>query len=291
MSALEKKHSSRVKGATDVDVICTLPELAALADAVPENNAERRMADRNGKEWCGGTTYATATEHVKTGDLAGVPASDKILDKIETETFVSRVWENKNDVVGGVPNVPAYLAGHPLTMRRRERVLSEQGPLSIFVSLELSAAIDAETMRKRGVAMLALVRLLSNVRPVTLWAVCAVGNSKTAVNILTRIDTSPLDLARAAHVLTNPCVTRGLCLAIADEMHKKHFGSGWYGGWAYGSHDTYRTNARETFRAAVADNGEALLIPAAHKDDQCVNDPIAWLKLMLAQYGGAQVAE
>jgi len=281
-------RKSPVAGARDVFAICDLPGFASLADAVPSDSEQRRRGSTGNDRWSGSKSWDKSTEQVRSGDLSGVAASDALLDKIEAQSIQTQVWRNRLDIVGGSPCVPAYLAGHPLNMRRRERVAAEQGPLTIFASLELSAGIDVSTMRKRGAAILAMVRLLSNMRPIELWACISVGEytPKTAAHVLVKIDTAPLDIARAAHVLTCPSVTRNLGYGICHELLSDHLNCRWRGSWAYGDVDAYRKTARDNFVSVVNPASEALLITAAHSHDPMVKDPVAWLKDMLAKYGG-----
>jgi hypothetical protein len=259
-------------------------EFATLAETA--GNAETSRRNKCGGAWYGNKDFATALRQMRDGDLSGVAASDKIMDAIELDAPMTQAWRVTSDVVGGVPNVPAFLAGHPLCMRRRERVTSEQAPLAIYVSLELSAGISVDVMRKRGTALLALVRRLSNVRPVELYVCCSIGNNGQAAHIIVKVDTSPLDLARAAHLLTCPSVTRGLAYTTGAHLLRKHLGSAWSGDWAFGNVKTYRDNAREIFASVAPAGSEALYITAAHSSDKSVTNPVAWLRDMIAQYGG-----
>lgn len=277
-----------VKGAREAFAICDLPGFAALADSVPMN--PRRTDTRANNRWRGSKDWDVSVQQVREGDLSGVAASDKLLESIEAQTLMTKVWRNRLDVVGGAPCVPAFLAGQPYNMRRRERVAVEQGPLTILASLELSADISIETMRKRGAAILALVRLLSNSRPIDLWACCSIGNfnPKTAAHVAIKIDTAPLDLARAAHVLTDCSVTRGLCYGLGEQLLNEKLGcrGEWSGDWAYGDVSEYRRTARDNFVSVLNPSSEAIWIAAAHSNDPMVNNPVEWLKTMLHKHGG-----
>lgn len=281
-----KRPSIADKGAKDIFAVGTLPEFAAIADSVPNDNDSRKQC-RSNASWFGCKSYDTSVEQVRKGDLSGVPASDALMTKIENDIPATRAWRVRHDVVGGIPNVPAYLAGHPYNMHRRERQAVEQGPISIYASLELSAAIDVATMRQRGASILALVRLLSNQRPVELFACCSVGERGFGVHIITKLDTLPLDLARVAHFLTCPSVTRGLNYAVGHELAKQ-IGKKWDGNWAYGNCNLYRKHAREIYRSVTTPTADTLLIPAAHLNDPAVKEPTKWLHDMLKKYGGME---
>lgn len=276
---ITKFERKGLRGGTDYFAVTDLPGFAELADGV---SPERKRLCRASNDWTGSKPFATSVEQVRYGDLSGVAASEELLDKLETEQFVSPVWRNRLDVVGGSPCVPAYLAGHPMAMRRRERIMTEQGPLAIIVSLTLSGGIDTETMRKRGATLLALVRLLSVSRPVELWTAICLGGSNHGTHVLTRLDTAPLDLARAAHMLTCPSVTRGLGYGICETLCAG-------GSWPHGNFDKYQATARELYTGATGTQSDVLYVGAAHLNDPLVRRPVEWIKETLAQFGGAAV--
>jgi hypothetical protein len=171
-----------------------------------------------------------------------------------------------------------------MAMRRRERVMTEAGPLTIIVSMTLSAAIPVELMRKRGASLLALVRLLSANRPVEIWTAVCLGGSNHGTHVLTRLDTAPLDLARASHMLTCPSVTRGIGYGICEELR-----SG--GSWPHGNFDAYQKTARQLYSSVIGTDSEVLYVGAAHASDPTVKEPVKWLKETLANYGGAAIAD
>lgn len=169
------------------------------------------------EEWAGNLTLKEAGKSCAEGDLSLVEASDKILTKIEAEfSFVTGHAETIATVAGGAVNVPAMLSGSPMCMRRRRQTVSEIGPITVMVDSGALAEVSPETMRRRGVAVLALVRVLSRIRPVDLWVSAAHwAGSRGDVSVMTavRIETAPLDLARAAFVLVHPAFHRRLMFA------------------------------------------------------------------------------
>lgn len=278
---ITKSERRGLKGGTDYFAVCDMAGFVQLADAV---TGFKRTECNSGSKWYGNKDYDTSLDQVRSGDLSGVAASEALLDKLEAEQFVSPVWRQRLDVVGGSPCVPAYLSGHPMAMRRRERIMSDAGPLTIIVSMSLSAAIDIETMRKRGASLLALVRLLSANRPVELWIAVCLGGNKHGTHTLVRLDTAPLDLARAAHMLTCPSVTRGLGYGVCQDMR-----SG--GQWPHDDYAHYQRTARQLYSGVIGTDSEVLYVGAAHANDPTVKEPLQWLKAMLAQYGGATIAD
>lgn len=263
---------------------------AEFAAACQASDAPRGREHR--APWSGNVTWAEAAQLAADGDLSTVAASDAYLEKLETIAPLRAAWETIDDVQGAVPNVPAYIVGSPLSMRRRRRTMREAAPLAIVVDLTSSAGIDANKLRKRGIAILALVRALSGRRPIELWAGCSLdrrgpGEKQGAIHCYMRLDTSPLDLAHAAHLLSHPSVPRKLIYGACRER-------GYSGGWPYDNVKgpaAWRAHAREVLQDVLTPGQEALFIAAPHIADKAISDPAAWLVDMIATYSGADLAD
>jgi hypothetical protein len=61
-------------------VVCDLPGFADFADQLPTEN---KNVGKEGTRWWGGTTYQKSVTALRNGDMAGVPASDKLLAEME----------------------------------------------------------------------------------------------------------------------------------------------------------------------------------------------------------------
>lgn len=138
---------------------------------------------------------------LETGDASNAAKADALLDKLEAPDLASYVRAtNERVMAGGVADVPAYLAGAPVAMRRRVRQ-QERMPITLVCDVTTSAGIDAAIIQRRGVAVLALVRKLESAGyPVDLWlGFCAKegGGARLPAAIAVKVDTKPLDLARA----------------------------------------------------------------------------------------------
>ena len=197
--------------AKDHFVIMDQSDLAPyFADMISPENYYRKNCTPN-NDWTGHISYSDTMDRLTNGHEPTAQKSDEFMEQLETRSFNSRRFQNRAAVSGGVPCVPAMLAGHPLAMRRREKIIDDQAPLSIIIDIASSGGISEKTLLKRGAAVTALVRLLSAVRPVTLMIGCSTtptegerntdGNS--AWHIFTRIDTTPIDLGRTAHLLSH----------------------------------------------------------------------------------------
>ena len=272
----------------DMDIVWTgdLPELVARLDAM---QTSRDLNKRDA--WCGKKSPNEGKTAMRTGDLSTVPQSDALLNRFEAVRPVSRRFRVRDAISGGAPNVGAFLAGSPLAMRRRERDATETAPLIVVCDLTSSGGIPAAALERRGAAVLALVRMLSSSRPVELWAGC--GGSPTVhrnTYVFARVDTAPLDLARAAPLMTLPVIPRGLlypliCEVGADNEADRKAG---YISWNYGSIENQRRNAHDIFARLIPGGtaSEIFYVPPPYAtDDQVCDDPAAWLETKLAEYG------
>lgn len=253
---------------------------AGLARECPANN------DRN---WLGGMNYREACDAAYAGHPRGVADSEAFMSKFEDMNLNSRRWKTLDAVAGGAPNVGAYLAGSPVAMRRRDRQVAQGAPLTIFCDMVSSGGIEAVHLKKRGAAVLALVRILSAARPVSLYGVgglgCVTGTEDSAFCMI-RLET-PIDVSRAAFFLSRPAAQRGLLYRV---VHHKVVADGRYcdGHWPYRNVDTYRTHGAKLYSGAIgADPLDCLFLPPVFLSDDTITNPVKWIKDMLAQYGGA----
>lgn len=271
---------------------------AQTAQLFASVNPQRDTRKDGRDSWSGNQTFDESLEHFKKGDPALVPASDAYMEKLTNRPLVSRRWQIVPSVAGGSPNVPAMLAGHPLAMNRRQRIASDQAPLAIIVDVASSAGIGRRDLEKRGAAILALVRMLSASRAVSLYVGVSVtcGHQKgdrthDATHVFTRCDTAPLDLARLAHMLGQPSTARRLYYGAAYEAegaptnsHNLH--------WPYrDGPSAIREHAHAILSRAIPDACESLYIGAAHIDDAAIKHPEQWLDDMMTRHGGAPVTE
>lgn len=251
--------------------------------------AEAAKHPRNqDRSWLGGMSYEEAAKAAYEGYAAGLVESDAMLDKFSDLDLASRRWRTFDAVAGGAPNIGAYLAGSPLSMRRRERQLSDAAPLNVFCDVMSSAAIDVSSLKNRGVAVLALVRALSATRPTTVYMVGGDGSAPTtpAAFCAVRMD-NPMDLSRAAFFLGHPGAARGLLYSTLKHGLGCPISTG---SWAWGSVNEYRKHAPRLFSQAVGTPlDDCLYLAPPHTGDKAISDPVAWVRDMLATYGGAPI--
>jgi len=169
--------------------------------------------------WAGGT-FAQAQEWLREGDTRYVAQSEALMEKFEKLTLPTqgRTWHN--EVAGFVPNVPAYLAGNPQSMRRRKRVESPTAPITVFVDVFASSSFSQDKIVARGAAVLALVRILARFRAVTLWVCCtSTAHDGTHICSAVQINTTPIDLAHAGYMLCGPSFLRHIWTTTLRGMY------------------------------------------------------------------------
>lgn len=264
-----------------------IPEIAALQPNARDNIF---LADAEGfAEKLAALPRGHASESyvrgLRKGDLARVRESDELVERLSDQVPHSRTFANTVGVVGALPIVPAYLAGQPMNMRLRTRQKKPAGPLAIF--LETTASSGAQgNATLRGAAMLALVRVLNEYRPVDLWVCVTYGQREKMHGLLVRVETRPLDIARSAHMLGNLSET-GIVGARLFHSMNLYFA----GGWSYGVPELERKWCGQIFGRFLQPGSDVLYVPAAHLSDKLLKDPVSWLKSMLAQYGGETMSE
>lgn len=255
------------------DLYLFLDEASELAEAYARFGAEHKPRG----DWYGGQDTHEALRRATAGDLALVAPSDALVSRLEDQVIHTKKWRNIDDVVGSLPNVPAYLAGHPVAMRRRQREDRDDAPISVFIDLTSSGGIDATSVLARGTTILAFARLLTEHRAVELWAGIALGGPMSST-VAWRIDTTPLDLARAAHLLCAPSMSRGVGYELSYAAHRSS------GMWPFSDYGRHKASAQRRLEAVML--REVCYVPPIYLTDPLVTDPVGWIKRELARYTG-----
>ena len=233
-----------------------------------------------------GATARETLERAQRGDLERVALSDAMMSRLENAVgFEARRWRTVDGVAGGAPNVAAFLAGSPMSMRRRVRLLDAAAPLTIAIEVGVSASVDAASIARRGAAALALARIAAGQRPVALWAYSASQNSNDkAAAYAVRIETAPLDTSRAAWLLCAPESCRRASFAVSSHL------AGWSKTNAAVRWLDKHNEAVSSILPALTGAGDLVSVAGlntaegkqAFKTDEAA---AAWVKSMLATHG------
>lgn len=257
--------------------------LAAAYEALPKSR--RQNAERHAHSWMGGS-MADAVKGCVSGDDKLVSEAQRMLDLFEVDAPTMRP-EWRPCVYGAYPIVPDALAGYPDAMRRVVNVGSDVAPIRIYVATSSSAALHHDQLTKRGTALLALAMALSAIRPVELYAVATMQShdeptrddraDSGAALIVTKINSQPLDLATACHMLTSITTDRGITHQIGFEH------MGFTGGWAFGIEPRLPDARRKLARALDATERD-IVVAGAWLYDETVKQPVEFVRKELRAF-------
>lgn len=113
------------------------------------------------------------------------------------------------DVIGGCPNIPAYLAGNPANMYR-VKATKTRGAYNIFVDVAVSAYVGKAQIRDAGIQILVKVLQVAQKYPVNLY-VGDIGlyDKKALCNAVKIMDAGrAFNVARVSYALTEPAFLR-----------------------------------------------------------------------------------
>ena len=197
----------------------------------------------------------------------------------------------------GRVSVGAYLASDPQPCRRKVAMPRDDAPLSIVVSLNSMAGVDASDLHKRGVAIAALARRIAAARPLSLYlsrfSACGGINS----GMLVKFPTTPIDVYRLAYLLSSQGFARGAGFAfhkLGGQLARQAghtrapdvsncYDIMFAGGTTYSQsrHCAYALDLGEFL------NTELLYIPGsdpANKDfNKMVSNPVEWINETMAE--------
>lgn len=232
------------------------------------------------------------------GDMANVAAMERIIAQMQDQQiFASGLPMPVRSYWGTAPNINAVITGQPKTMYRRKRSenLSITAPISIFVDTVVSDGLSESAIINRGVAIMAFTMAMNIIRPVELTAI-ALGNPhgyskkqiKAAYGSIVKLDTKPIDLARASFALTSKEYCRGLAFScMRDCADTSGCGIAWP--WSLcGAGNPTSQEYIDTMRHVCGASSNDVLVVGGHLTDRLMlTDPIAWVKQMLAKHNGA----
>ena len=237
------------------------------------------------RDWNGNQTFADAKANLFKGDEKALEESRRILDQVDADgiALASSQWEHA--VTGYIPCVPSYLAGSPESMRRLVDYQSDVSPIKIFVSGSVAAGFSGGDMAKRGATILALVRKLQQIRPVSLYffgAHAGPDNRDATGNCaipVIQVDTNPMDLTTASYMFGNPGFVRQLTM-------------GWASQWGYDGSFAWGKRGRDMRSALIKHLGvtdQDLLIDPSFQDSHgdITADPVKWVNDQVKRYANS----
>lgn len=239
-----------------------------------------------------GCDFNQSLDYLTDGFDKHLEKAEKLIQEMsDAQIFTQNLPMIEHAMVGGFPNVPAALNGHPKSMFRRG-VSENEGtttPLCIYVETLVSGGVSQDQLVKRGIAILGFVLAMNMIRPVEVYTVTvAAPDRRGAYGAITKIASKPLDLKRATYMLTDPSYYRRLAFSSMRERAKND--TTWIA-WPWGkapTDDDYTTKMRALCQCEEQDifiKGGYLL------DEKMLKDPIGWVKDMIKTHGNVAMEE
>jgi len=253
----------------------------------------------SGRDFYSGKSFETAVHEAVYANHKLGAQSAAMMRQIDAGAIAKPRKRRIRSYAGGRVSIPAYIAGSPKAMRRRKKLPDVTAPLTIIVNGSSSGTESASDLEKRGIAIAALVKKLSIVRPVSFYLMLSsqVGMSKREEEVSTyaliKFPSAPLDLTRASHLLSDQGWNRGLgfCATIAmSGQYAKLIGQTTTS--RYSEHGVYwpframRFDIRKPIKAVFP--GDILYIDGAKLGDPdfdaCKRDHVAWINAKVAEF-------
>jgi hypothetical protein len=231
--------------------------------------------DRGDGAWTANLSFDKAMKTALAGDSSYVAGAEQYIDKVDAALPQTVNYETVRSPFGYRVNVGDWLAQSPTPMRRRLKRITEVSPIKIVVSLTSSAGIDADTMKRRGEAILAFLLKVQQIRPVDLYTLIELdGETDGSQYLMIRQESRPLNISQAAFCLCNVGFARhGYNYADLD---------GFLGSWPagyYANSNEYATMRRERLGL----NPQDIVIKEAYMTDPIITNPELWIKTELAK--------
>lgn len=203
--------------------LTTFIESTAPDEGWSDNHASDDFAFN--PRWCGARSYTEAKVSLQKG--ANV---QEIKKAVTRGAGVTEKKKRTMDIIGGAPNVPAYLAGSPACMYRIDRVKS-RGAYNVFVDVGVHCGVKKSEVCDAGIEILLRVLRLASNYPVNLY----VGDlskydEKIYGHAVKIMDAGrPYNTARVSYALTEVGFLRVFGLAVIERNNGFWSASAQYG--------------------------------------------------------------
>ena len=240
-------------------------------------------------EFAGGS-YAQSLDYLAHGYDKHLAKAEQLIQQMsEAQIFTQHLPIMQSAMVGGFPNVPAALNGHPKSMFRRAPSDYEATttPLSIYVETLVSAGVSQSQLVRRGIAVLGFVLAMNAIRPVEVYAVTvAAPDGRGAYGAITRLASKPMDLKRATFMLTDPAYYRRLAFS---SMRERANNDTTFIAWPNGDYPTSDSYVPMMRKLCQCEEQDIFIKGGYLLDEKMLKDPVNWCKDMIAEHGNVSV--
>lgn len=241
-----------------------------------------------GKDYDGswsGEDRGVALRRCVTGDATNLEAAREMLGVVQLSVELDkRMWQR--GVVGCIPDVAAFIAGHPENMMYRDNVPSQSTPMRIFVCNTSSGNIDHETLTKRGIVILSLVLALQERRSVELYVFTGLDSGTSKRGDYWAIIKVQTDLlSEVAWALTSQALPRSLMYKWGMRQTPPDSSGAWPRSIASTVNNYSKMDeTTAACRIAVGAEPQDLVIPPVHTQDELSREPVKWLNEQVLRY-------
>jgi hypothetical protein len=273
-----------------IDRYSTVDEYIAKAEAIKARGSKwdynPYSGTSKGHSWDAGIGFEEACRRGREGDPSLVIQYTSEVDKLVNEFLVKDKPRRRYNpsMVGSRVSVPDYLAGSPLSMRRRMVQEIATRTVSIYVGIVCSAGIRSEQMIKRGCTILALLEYLNMSQVAVELYLLAETHGATDGDYIQviKVESHPLNLSTAGFVIAHPAFARQVTYAMA--YWEDHFNGMWpttMRSWSYDNdRDGVSKRYKQELREKVGMQATDIYIPAPYLLDKemIINKPELWLE-------------
>jgi len=175
-------------------------------------------------------TYKDAIDGLRHGSEQYIAEAHKIIEQLTIEGIFSTGLPMPSRAISGSLAIkPLFDAGVPNCMITRDMssMRGVNAPLNVYWDRFSSIGFSSEKIIKRGIAISAFVMAMNSLRPVNLYMIsCSCPNDarhgdKGLYGGVIRVESRPLDLARATWMFCNPAFSRPLTWTSAGHHFYK----------------------------------------------------------------------
>ena len=179
-------------------------------------------------------SYEEAFDLLKYGDDELYKRFKKNRDKINIEKLLGnavRKQKYENRIYGCVPNVPAYLLGHPLNMINPEIGRISYKVINIYISVGVCWSINASDIERTGLVYLSVIDLLEKAgyRCNVYCGASSIGSKAEYMYVRIKTDREPLNLKKLVFPLVHPSMLRRIWFRWAEVNDYDYDITGGYG--------------------------------------------------------------
>lgn len=180
--------------------------------------------ESKGGDWFATENYEQAVNLALYGWPEGRDLMTTVADELRgVEINVESVRKELRDVCGMVPIVPVALAGDPANMLNIEDVEVPSKILRVVVAVGDTASTSAETIMRRGGAILSYIDALENAgwrcELVGRWRSISMNGKKLfQADVTMKAAHEPLDIDRAAFAFAHPSMLRRLMFRMMESF-------------------------------------------------------------------------